>query len=852
MTARLYEALRRHRGWVLAVAATLVLAAAAGIPRLEVRQDIASLVAESDSEADRAFRDAADTLVASGTLDTLMVEVSKAGADRSTLEAGADALASRLRATGLFADVHFRVDEAARRRVFDVVFPRRFHLVAAPDDYGPGVDAARRDLLSPAAAALKPIIFRDPAGHRDALLARLRLAGPGMALDTSAGTLLSEDGQHALVLAEPKARALLDVDAAQTSLDAIRDATPEGFDVRTLGAHVFATSAAASIKRDVHLTVGATLVGMLLFFAFVFRRVGAVWPLFTPVVAGAAVALGVTGWMGRPVHGIVLGFGAVVVGIAIDYGTHLVVHLRARQAAHPDEPPAAAMGAVFREISGGVTLAAVTTLVAIAAMGLSGSAALRAFARVATLGVGAAFLVAVLVLPGWLGKGVGAAAPGRLAPGLSRRVAGTILVAALALSAWLMPALTDVRFDGDMRNLDYQPESVRALERSFAERYRHPRHASLVVARADDVELALRRAERVASVLEAARAEGELVGYTSIATLVPSERTQATNLESWAHPQRPALERAARAVGMRIAPFEPFFADLHAARSGAVSPLAPGDLEGTPFARLAQRLLVVDAGGVSALAVAHSAQPDVLSVEVIDALRSIPGVEVVSAASVARQAVVSIKASVARLALVSVALVVGLLGVFYRRLTPVLCALLPVAVAIVWTWGAMARFDVPLNLVSIGAFGLVCGLGVDYGVFVTNATLHGAAPAARSSVLLAACTTLLGFAALLLARSPVMWSLGFAVLTGVASALAGAVLVLPALWSLLGRPTGAAEPRGVALQLALALIMASLLTLAWVSGARVTHGWQVAAALALDAAFAAWLVYRMRRWSPDT
>ncbi len=852
MTARLYEALRRHRGWILAVAVVLVLLAAGGILRLEVRQDIASLVAESDSEADRAFRDAADTLVASGTLDTLMIDLSKPGADRSTLEGGGDALAERLRATGLFADVHFRVDEAARRRVFEVLFPRRFHLLPAPDDYGPGIDAARRDLLSPAAAALKPVVFRDPAGHRDAMLERLRRAGPGMALDSSAGTLLSEDGQHALVLAEPKARALLDVTAAQASLDAIRGATPDGFEVSTLGAHVFATSAAASIKRDVHLTVGATLVGMLLFFAFVFRRPGAVWPLFAPVLAGAAIALGVTGWLGRPVHGIILGFGAVVVGVAIDYGTHLVVHLRARRAAHPDEPSGVAMGAVFSEISGGVSLAAVTTLVAVAAMGLSGNGALRAFAQVAALGIGAAFLVALLVLPGWLGAGVGAAAPGRLAPGLSTRTAGAILVVAVGLTAWLAPALTDVRFDGDMRNLDYQPESVRALERIFAERYRHPRHASLVVARGEHVEQALQRAERVTSVLEAARGRRELVGYTSIATVVPSKRTQKRNLKTWARAQRPALERAARAVGMRIAPFDPFFADLQTVRSGKVTPLIPADLEGTPFARLAARLLMVDEGGARALAVAHSANPEVMPVEVIDALRSIPGVEVVSAAGVASQAVVAIKASVARLALVSVALVVGLLGLFYRRLTPVLCALLPVGIAILWTWGAMARFDVPLNLVSIGAFGLVCGLGVDYGVFVTNAALQGAAPAARTSVLLAACTTLLGFAALLLARSPVMWSLGFAVLTGVASALAGAVLVLPALWTLLGRPTGARESRSVAIQLALVLVLALLLTLTWLSGARVTHGWQVATALALDAAFAAWLVYRMRRFSPDS
>ena len=123
----------------------------------------------------------------------------------------------------------------------------------------------------------------------------------------------------------------------------------------------------------------------------------------------------------------------------------------------------------------------------------------------------------------------------------------------------------------------------------------------------------------------------------------------------------------------------------------------------------------------------------------------------------------------------------------------------------------------------------------------------GAAPAARTSVFLAACTTLLGFAALLTAKSPVMWSLGFAVVTGVGAAFTVAVLVLPALWTLLGHPTGAPEPPAVALQLAAVLALGLGVGLSWLTGAQVANGWQVATALALDAAVAAWLVYRIRQ-----
>lgn len=824
----MYDALARRRGLVLVVAGAVVALALGGVWRLDVRQDMASLVAESDAAGDRAFREAADTLAAFGTLDTLLVEVARAGASRSELEGAADALAATLRESGLFAGVHFRVDAAGRQAVFDAVFPKRFFLFAAPTDYGPGVDAARRDLLSPAAVALKPLVFRDPAGHRDALFARLDAAGPGLALDTSAGTLLSEDGTRALVLVEPRGRAL-DIPAAEAALEAVAAAAPPGFEVRALGAHLFATSAARSIRGDIHVTVGATLVGVLLFIGLVFRRISVVWPLLVPVVGGAAVAVGVTGWLGEPVHGITLGFGAVLVGVAVDYGIHFLVHAGGRD-----------MREVYAEVAPSITLAAATTLTAVAALALSDNAALQAFARVALLALGAAFLLAVLVLPvsraDWGGSVVRL---GRWGEGWGGRPR-TVLASGVALTAALAVGLGGVRFDGDMRNLDYQPPEVRALEAEFAERYRHPRSPTLVVARATDAERALQRAEQVASALAASG-----VGFTSLTAVVPSKRTQKANLKTWGPAQRPALERATRAVGMRVAAFAPFFEVLQRARSGAVGPLEPGHLAGTPLARLAERLLVVGADGARVLTVAHGE----LDVELADALRAMPGVRLVSAAGVASRAVVGIKRSMSRLAWVSLGLVGLLLGVWYRRLTPVLSALFPVGVALVWTWGVMGWFDVPLNIVSIGAFALVCGLGVDYGVFVTNAAVRGTADA-RPSVLLAGCTTLLGFGALLLADSPVMWSLGLAVVVGVSSALLAAVVLLPALWAVLGRPTGGPEPVGVALQLAVVIALGLALSATWLAGARVTHGWQVATALTLDVVAAAWLVYRMRLARP--
>ncbi len=823
-------------GVVLLGALLIVGAAAAGLGRLQVRQDVLALVAEDSP----ALREASETLAAFGTLDTLLIDLHRPGVERGPLETAADGMVARLQATGDFTDLHFRVTAAQRRALLERFFPRRFGLVDAPASFRAGLEVARRDLMSPAAAALEPIIYRDPPAHRETLLARLEGLGPGMRLDTSAGTLISEDGEHALIIAQPKTPGLA-VERARALLAAVHAAAPRGFEVELLGAHVFATAAAAGVKRDVRRTVVATLIGVVLLFGLLFRSPLPVLPILLPVGAGAAVALGLTGWLGTPIHGIVLGFGAVMVGIAVDFGVHLVVHYRARRQVHPQEAERASVAQVLGEIRGSLVLGALTTLLAFAVLAIWGNTALRAFARLAGLGVGAAFLFALLVVPPLLPRlaGVGRARPPRSVP----RWAAPVVLLLTAVFAWGLPA---VSFDGDLRKLDHQPEHIRAREARFAARYAHPRHPTLVVARGADREQALQRAERATALLQEGKRRADLASFTALTGVMPSRQTYTRRRGAY-RPERlrPLLQREAEAAGLNAEVFEPFFVDLKA----APGPPGPGELQGTPLESLSRRLLIEGQGGAQVLAIAHppEGRKD-LSVELVEALEAIPGVAVLSGVGLAQELVRSLRDTVSRLALVSFALVALLLGLYYRRLGPVLYASLPVALAFIWVFGLMGLLGLPFNLISIGALGLVAGLGVDYGIFTTNAALRGDLAGAHASVGLAALTTLLGFAALLLAENPVMWSLGFAVTTGVLAAWLGARVLIGAAWARWGLPER--QPlslRRVILMVQLLAVVALGLTLLllWLTGGQSANLWQRPLALGLDLAYGAWLVRRL-------
>ena len=845
---RLQSWLVTRRRAVLVVFGVALVLAAIGATRIAPVQDVTRLVQGEDAQG---FADAVRTLRDFGTLDTLLIDVSRSGATPAQLEALADAMVATLQASGDFESLLFRIPPDEQRRLMGVLLPRRFYLMEPPDDLGPGMQAAARDLMMPIGA--EGLVTRDPLGQRDELLPRLQAAAPRMRLDAAAGTLLSADGQHALIVAEPRLRAL-DIAGGEAMLAAIQAAAPEGATVEVLGAHVFAAASARSIKRDVWVTVAATMALVVLLFGLSFRSVGPVVAVSLPVLVGGLVATGVIGWLGVPLHGITFGFGAIMIGIGVDYGAHLVVHARYRAAEET-------LTDVLRRVLPSITLGALTTLVAFIALAVSGTGALGEVVLFTGVGILTAFAVSCLILPLWGGllRPAGTPLPPqRREPGV-RRPRLVLALAAIATAA-LCIGLPATSFDGNVRNLDYQPPETRALEARFVERYDHPRYATLVVARGDTVERALHASDRVANTLARAEARGHIGSYTSLSTLVPSEAAQRATLARY-DPEslRRRLEVAAGEAGLNPAVFEPFFTELAAAQAGRVAPLRVEDLAGTPLERLARRTLVEGAGGARVLTVVHMSGTGDKEVPgaVRDALTALGDVQVVSGPALAREAVVGIKDSVVELSVLSLLLVGLVLAVYYRSARLTLYALAPVLLAFLWTWGLMGLVGLPFNIVSVGAFALVAGVGVDYGIFVTDAALRQEeldGRLTRRSILVAAATTLAGFGTLLLAHSPVMWSLGFAVAAGVLASLVAALVVLPAVWAVVGPPTRqraarAAGRRDIAawIQLVIVVALAALLALSWLRGDRVAGGAQVAIVLGFDIAWGLWMIARIRR-----
>lgn len=130
--------------------------------------------------------------------------------------------------------------------------------------------------------------------------------------------------------------------------------------------------------------------------------------------------------------------------------------------------------------------------------------------------------------------------------------------------------------------------------------------------------------------------------------------------------------------------------------------------------------------------------------------------------------------------------IVVLVLIHFRSVLSVLLSLLPVAVGTLWTLGIMGAFGIPFNPANIMTLPLVIGIGVTNGIHILNrfAEEQNASILAKSTgkaVLVSALTAIAGFGSLILAKHQGIKSLGIVMSVGIAMCMLAALTFLPSL-----------------------------------------------------------------------
>ncbi|MCX6348118.1 MAG: MMPL family transporter, partial [Candidatus Aureabacteria bacterium] len=151
-----------------------------------------------------------------------------------------------------------------------------------------------------------------------------------------------------------------------------------------------------------------------------------------------------------------------------------------------------------------------------------------------------------------------------------------------------------------------------------------------------------------------------------------------------------------------------------------------------------------------------------------------------------------IVASLLKALVYALLMIVVLLALDFRRAVPVLLALVPLFLGVLWVQAIMYLLGRSYDFASLPGLPLVLGLGIVYGVHIVDRwmehpriTAFAATLTSGEGVALAALTTIAGLAGLLFSRHKGVESFGIILIIGIASCMIAALYVLPAVIDLI-------------------------------------------------------------------
>lgn len=768
--------------WITVVLLTTV--GLYGASRLEFTTSIKHFI---PSEADAELVELSLELVDSPLVRRMVISVG-GGPKRGEV---AVALAESLRAHPEVAWVESGFDDQALRGVYELYFDRRMYLISEdptveiramlePEALAGRAADLRRKLAEPGSMLVSRTAPEDPLGLFERIVERIRAAQS--ALSGGAGSFESASGEHAIVLlglrsspfdSGPQAKLLRYIDSEFARLDS---AAGGGLELEMSGVNRIAVASEQSIRGDANFISAVSISVVSALFLLVFRSLRHLAIAILTPLAGFAVAMAVALSGEDPVHGITLGFGFVLIGVAIDYPIHLMNH-------HAFAPAGTRPRDTVVRIRSSLLLSGLTTTLAFIALALSDFPGLREMGTFAAIGIPVSLMVTLVSIPAFMGPSTSPSPTQNILAsasiGLVRWLDAHRVVAAAIFGVYGMISLAGIpqlRWEDDPSTLIAADPALLAESERVRQRIVDFDSGRFVVGLAPEVEAALVLNEQIHRRLEQATAAGHLEGIISLQSFLWSQTLQRENLRTLQSVSDlgDRIDRAYGASGFRRDAFRNF--DATVAKPQA-APLRPEDFAGSPLERALDSLIELDGrwAVVTYLRGAESGEA------IRNALAGLDDAYYVDQKEIVADIYQGYRRSTVRMVVFGSVIVFVVLQLRYRNPRHGLLAFACAALAALATYGIFGLLDVPVNVVSAISLLVVLGMGVDYGIFSVDAARSPERLGATfSSVLVSCLTSVFVFGALAFSEQPALRAIGLTTGIGIlfALALVPAVFVL--------------------------------------------------------------------------
>ena len=611
-------------------------------------------------------------------------------------------------------------------------------------------------------------LLRDPTGAFFAAARPwTRTTGPA----THRGVWVA--GRQALVVAVTRHSgfAIRDARAAMVRIKAAWAALPHHacrLQVAGTAAITVATNRHVATQARWLAVTDAVLIMLLL--GFVYRSAAAVGASLVPMVTGGVVATAVVAALFPVVSLITLGFGTMLIGVAMDYPAYVLLHVTADGAVERSarRVQSTLLLAVTAMVLGFATLllSRLDGLVQLAVFAASGLAAAAWAARV---------LVPVMV-PAWPPRSGLRTWDRRITGVMAFLRRGRWLVVPICIAAAVLVWRTPRVWDDGISALSPVNPALMATTRRLSRDFGAPSMTYEVVVEAPSAEAALARSARLLPLLARLRRRGDIEHFDMAARYLPSLATQRLRQRALPDPVvlRQRLARALAGLPIRPQALAPFVAAVALARH---APLVTIDAMPSPLRARIEALLATARGRHLALIPLGGVKAPAAVRDAVDAA-PVRGVHFVDSRQTIRALLRTYRLALMHDALIAALLMTTVIAVGLRSLPAAMRVVIPMAGALLADCGLLVACGVRLTLLNVVAFLLIAGLGMGYALFL-GGDRGGARPLAPW---LCAATTITGFGVMAASTVAMLATVGTTVSAGALLAL-----LFTAAWSQPGR-----------------------------------------------------------------
>jgi uncharacterized protein len=732
---------------------------------------------------------------------TVIIEKDKNGTVDDMSETATVFLDSVASCNAYIKDIQGKVDEENIQETFDFVY-NNLPLFLEDKDYAQieqklnqdsiaiQVDKNYRTLISPTGIVAKDFILNDPLGISFIALKKLQQLSIGDEFQLKNGFLVTKDESKLLLFINPKLsgseteKNTLFVDKLTTIKNNLNKQFKGKASVDYFGASLIAVANAKQIKHDIITTILVSLGTLMLILILFYRKLLIPVIIFIPTIFGVAFAIACMYFIRQTISAISLSVGAVLLGVTIDYSLHILTHYKNNSD----------LKTLYKDITMPLIMSSSTTAVAFLCLLFVNSEALKDLGIFAAISVVVSALFSLLIIPHLYKPKEGEAERKTIldkAAGFSFENNKFLIVSSVIVIIVSCFTFGKVKFNNNLSELNFVPTEIKKAEDKLESTTNLTSKSIYLASYGNSIEEAISNNNTLFKTLSTDKKNKEILNFSSIGGVVLSKEAQQQKIDKWNAFWTPEKKKAVQsslissgaAIGFKPETHQSFYDLLQK----GFTPIAFED-----YAKVKAFFLdefVSSKNGfhtVSTVVKVSNEQRDAFVASISKEKNVLP----IDRQQMNETFLGKLRDDFNDLISYSFVAVILILFVFFRRIELVIISTIPIAITGIVTAGVMWFFNIQLNIFSTIVCTLIFGHGVDFSIFMTSALQKeytngkNEMPTYRTSIILAALTTILAIGALIFAEHPALKSISSVSLIGVFAALLITFIFYPILFKI--------------------------------------------------------------------